>query len=49
VQSFLRSQHVIDYTRDALADVAALVDALGGSEDLIAHVDAVRARIPRTP
>jgi histidinol dehydrogenase len=49
VQSFLRSQHVIDYTRDALADVAALVDALGGSEDLLAHVDAVRARIPRTP
>jgi histidinol dehydrogenase len=49
VQSFLRSQHVIDYTRDALADVAPLVDALGGSEDLIAHVDAVRARIPRTP
>jgi histidinol dehydrogenase len=49
VQSFLRSQHVIDYTRDALAEVAPLVDALGGSEDLIAHVDAVRARIPRTP
>jgi histidinol dehydrogenase len=47
VQSFLRSQHVIDYSRDALAEVAPLVDALGGSEDLLAHVDAVRARIPR--
>jgi hypothetical protein len=27
--------------------VAPLVDALGGAEDLAAHVDAVRARIPR--
>jgi len=49
VQSFLRSQHVVDYTRDALAEVAPLIDALGGSEDLHAHVDAVRARIPRDP
>jgi histidinol dehydrogenase len=47
VQSFLRSQHVVSYTRDALAEVAPLIDALGGSEDLHAHVDAVRARIPR--
>jgi histidinol dehydrogenase len=47
VQSFLRSQHVVAYTRDALAEVAPLIDALGGSEDLHAHVDAVRARIPR--
>jgi histidinol dehydrogenase len=47
VQSFLRSQHVVDYTRDALAEVAPLIDALGGSEDLHAHVDAVRVRIPR--
>jgi histidinol dehydrogenase len=47
VQSFLRSQHVITYTREALAEVAPLIDALGGSEDLHAHVDAVRARIPR--
>jgi histidinol dehydrogenase len=48
VQSFLRSQHVVTYTRDALAEVAPLIDALGGSEDLHAHVDAVRARIPRS-
>jgi histidinol dehydrogenase len=47
VQSFLRSQHVVTYTREALAEVAPLIDALGGSEDLHAHVDAVRARIPR--
>jgi histidinol dehydrogenase len=49
VQSFLRSQHVIDFSRDALAEVAPLIDALGGSEDLHAHVDAVRVRIPREP
>ena len=47
VQSFLRSVHVVEYTRDALAEVAPHVDALGGAEDLAAHVDAVRARIPR--
>ena len=49
VQSFLRSQHVVDYTRDALAEVAPLIEALGASEDLHAHVDAVRARVPRDP
>jgi histidinol dehydrogenase len=47
VQSFLRSVHVVDYSRDALAAVAHHVDALGGAEDLAAHVDAVRARVPR--
>jgi histidinol dehydrogenase len=47
VQSFLRGVHVVEYTRDALAEVAPHVDALGGAEDLAAHVDAVRARIPR--
>jgi len=47
VQSFLRSVHVVEYERDALAAVAHHVDALGGAEDLAAHVDAVRARIPR--
>ena len=47
VQSFLRSQHVVEYDRQALADVAHHVDALGGAEDLAAHVDAVRARVPR--
>lgn len=47
VQSFLRSVHVVEYTRDALAEVAPHIDALGGAEDLLAHVDAVRARVPR--
>jgi histidinol dehydrogenase len=47
VQAFQRMIHVIDYDRDALADVAPLIDALGGSEDLAAHVAAVRIRIPR--
>jgi histidinol dehydrogenase len=47
VQSFLRSVHVVEYSREALAEVAPHVDALGGAEDLAAHVDAVRARIPR--
>ncbi|MGH8895284.1 MAG: histidinol dehydrogenase, partial [Actinomycetes bacterium] len=48
VQSFLRSQHVVEYDRDALAAVAHHVDALGGAEDLAAHVDAVRVRVPRS-
>jgi histidinol dehydrogenase len=47
VQVFQRMIHVIDYDRDALADVAPLIDALGGAEDLVAHVAAVRARLPR--
>jgi histidinol dehydrogenase len=47
VQSFQRMIHVVDYDRDALAEVAPLIDSLGGAEDLAAHVAAVRARIPR--
>jgi histidinol dehydrogenase len=47
VQSFLRSVHVVEYSRDALAAVAPHVDALGGAEDLAAHVAAVRVRVPR--
>lgn len=47
VQAFQRMIHVVDYTRDALAEVAPLIDALGGAEDLAAHVAAVRTRIPR--
>jgi histidinol dehydrogenase len=47
VQSFLRSQHVVEYDRASLAEVAHHVDALGAAEDLAAHVDAVRARVPR--
>lgn len=44
VQSFLRGIHVIDYSREALADVAAHVVNLANAEDLPGHGDAVRAR-----
>lgn len=47
VQTFLRGIHVVDYTREALAEVADHIDALGGAEDLHAHVAAVRVRIPK--
>jgi histidinol dehydrogenase len=47
VQAFQRMIHVIEYDRDALAEVAPLIDALGGAEDLAAHVAAVRIRIPK--
>jgi histidinol dehydrogenase len=47
VQSFLRGIHVVEYDRAALAATAVLIDALGGAEDLAAHVDAVRLRVPR--
>jgi histidinol dehydrogenase len=46
VQSFLRGIHVVDYSREALAEVAPHIDALGGAEDLAAHVAAVRTRVP---
>jgi histidinol dehydrogenase len=44
VQSFLRGIHVVECTQDALAQVAPRIAALGGAEDLQAHVDAVRIR-----
>jgi len=47
VQAFQRMIHVIDYDRAALAEVAPLIDALGGAEDLAAHVAAVRIRVPQ--
>ena len=45
VQSFLRGIHVIECDRAALSAVAPRVAALGGAEDLQAHVDAVRVRV----
>jgi histidinol dehydrogenase len=45
VQSFLRGIHVVDYSRDALAAVAPHISALGGAEDLAAHVEAVQTRL----
>ena len=47
VQSFLRGVHVVEYDRGALAATAPFIDALGGAEDLVAHVAAVRVRVPR--
>ncbi|MDJ0461276.1 histidinol dehydrogenase [Streptomyces sp. H27-C3] len=44
VQSFLRGIHIVDYTRDALADVAHHVVTLANAEDLPAHGAAVKAR-----
>jgi histidinol dehydrogenase len=44
VQSFLRGIHVVEYDRQALADVAAHIDALSSAEDLPAHGAAVRIR-----
>ena len=45
VQSFLRGIHVVDYTRDGLAAVGDHITALGGAEDLVAHVEAVQTRL----
>jgi histidinol dehydrogenase len=44
VQTFLRGIHVIDYTADALREVADRVVALADAEDLPAHGKAVTAR-----
>ena len=45
VMSFLRGIHVVDYSKDALAAVADHITALGGAEDLAAHVEAVQTRL----
>jgi histidinol dehydrogenase len=44
---FLRLVNVVECDREALAATAPLIDALGGAEDLAAHVAAVRLRVPR--
>jgi histidinol dehydrogenase len=48
VQSFLHAVHVVQYDERALAGAAPHIDALGGAEDLPAHVAAVRVRVPRS-
>lgn len=45
VQSFLRGVHLVEYTQDALRDVAPHVVALATVEDLPAHGQAVTARL----
>lgn len=44
-QSFLKRMSLIEYSPSALASVAPHVAALGGAEDLVAHVEAVRVRV----
>ncbi|HLI41275.1 MAG TPA: histidinol dehydrogenase [Streptosporangiaceae bacterium] len=46
VLTFGRLVNVVECDRRALAAAAPLIDALGGAEDLAAHVAAVRARVP---
>jgi histidinol dehydrogenase len=45
---YLKVVNVIECDRDSLEAVAPRVDALGGAEDLAAHVAAVRVRVPKT-
>ena len=47
VWPFGRLVNVIECDQAALAAAAPLIDALGGAEDLAAHVQAVRTRVPR--
>jgi histidinol dehydrogenase len=44
VRSFRKAVHVVDYSRDALAEVAGHVVALAEAEDLPGHGDSVRVR-----
>ncbi|HEY2286926.1 MAG TPA: histidinol dehydrogenase [Streptosporangiaceae bacterium] len=46
VLSFLRGIHIVECDEAGLAGAAPYIDALGGAEDLAAHVEAVRVRIP---
>jgi histidinol dehydrogenase len=45
VQSFLRGIHMVECSREGLAAVAPHIAALGGAEDLAAHVEAVAVRV----
>ncbi len=48
VRAFLRAVHVVDYTREALAEVADHVVALADAENLPGHGAAVRIRFDRS-
>ena len=48
VQTFLRGVQVVEYDRDALAEVAAHVVTLADAEDLPGHGDAIKARFDWT-
>ena len=47
VRSFRKAVHVVDYSRDALAEVADHVVALADAEDLPGHGEAVKVRFHR--
>ncbi len=47
VQTFLRGIHVVDYSAEALREVADQVVALAEAEDLPAHGQAVAVRFGR--
>jgi histidinol dehydrogenase len=47
VRSFLKAVHVVDYTREALAEVVGHVVTLAEAEDLPGHGAAVRVRFGR--
>jgi histidinol dehydrogenase len=47
VRAFTKSVHVVDYTRDALAEVAGHVVTLANAEDLPGHGAAVSVRFDR--
>jgi histidinol dehydrogenase len=47
VRSFRKAVHVVDYSRDALAEVAGHVVALAEAEDLPGHGEAVKVRFSR--
>jgi histidinol dehydrogenase len=44
-QSFHKRMSDVTYSQEALAEVAPKVAALGGAEDLVAHVEAVQVRV----
>jgi histidinol dehydrogenase len=46
VRSFLKAMHVVNYSREALQDVADHVIVLARAEDLPAHGAAVSVRFP---
>ena len=48
VRSFVRSVHVVEYSREALAEVADHVTTLADAEDLPGHGAAVKARFTRS-
>ena len=46
VKSFLKAVHVIDYSREALAEIARHVEVFADAEDLPAHGAAISRRFP---